>query len=167
MSSILRSIPKAATRISVAKPARTFLAVQRQTFAVQSATPFGRAMMSTKVAPIVTYEQVKPWTEQPSLDRVIVDVREVHEVEQGSIPSAVNVPLSVLPQALDMHPDTFRNTYGFEMPSKSQEVVFYCRSGKRSTTASELATSKGWTGIKNYTGSWLDWVEKEQGKAAA
>lgn len=66
------------------------------------------------------------------------------EVQQGSIPSAVNVPLSVLSKALEQTPDAFRNIYGFEKPEKNQEVVFYCRSGKRSTTASELAMEKGW-----------------------
>lgn len=68
----------------------------------------------------------------------------MNEVEQGSIPASVNVPLSVLSEALQMTPDQFRNTYGFEMPEKNKEVIFYCRSGKRSTTASELAADKGW-----------------------
>jgi len=139
-----------------------------QTFRQSCARPtslrqYSSPVLSGRPIPVVTYEQLKPLTEQPSLARTLIDVREVAEVEQGSIPSAVNLPLSVLPQALEQSPDSFRNTYGFERPEKDREIIFYCRSGKRSTTASEHAQRLGWTNVKNYTGSWLDWVEKEQG----
>jgi len=158
MSRYLRRLP---TRVlPSASWARTSLASR-----IASAEPnrlFARNISNqTRVAPIVTYEQLKPLTEQPSLNRFIIDVREVDEVQQGSIPSAVNVPLSVLSKALEQTPDSFRNTYGFEKPEKSQEVVFYCRSGVRSTTASELAMDKGWKNVKNYTGSWLDWCASD------
>lgn len=78
-------------------------------------------------------------------DRVLIDVREVHEVEQGSIPSSVNVPLSVLPQAFEQTPDAFRKTYGFDRPEKHQEVIVYCRSGKRSATAADIIWHKGYS----------------------
>jgi len=71
-------------------------------------------------------------------------VREVNEVQQGSIPSAVNLPLSVLPQAMEQHSDTFRNQYGFERPGRRQEVIVYCRSGKRSTSAAEHLEKLGY-----------------------
>ncbi|KAF9507431.1 hypothetical protein BS47DRAFT_1488836 [Hydnum rufescens UP504] len=103
---------------------------------------YSSPVLSGRPIPVVTYEQLKPLTEQPSLTRALIDVREV---------------------ALEQSPDSFRNTYGFERPEKDQEIIFYCRSGKRSTTASEHAQRLGWTNVKNYTGSWLDWVEKEQG----
>jgi len=48
---------------------------------------------------------------------------------------------------------------------EEKTVVFYCRSGKRSLTACDLATRLGgWRGVRNYDGSWLDWVERERGK---
>ena len=75
----------------------------------------------------------------------MIDVREPDEVIQGSIPSSVNLPLSILSGALHLAPDVFEKRYGFEKPKKDQEIIFYCRSGKRSATASDVAKRNGFT----------------------
>lgn len=76
----------------------------------------------------------------------------------------------------------FEAKHGFKKPAANEEVIFYCRSGKRSATAADEAQSRGWKKyvftpppqlqltnaylvgirVKNYSGSWLDWVAKEQ-----
>lgn len=75
----------------------------------------------------------------------MIDVREPDEVLQGSIPSAVNLPLSVLPNALHLPPAEFKEKFGFEKPRTNQEIIFYCRSGKRSSTAADVAQRNGFT----------------------
>ncbi|KIM84569.1 hypothetical protein PILCRDRAFT_818147 [Piloderma croceum F 1598] len=109
----------------------------------------------------LTYEQVKPKTLSPSPDAYLIDVREPDEVIQGSIPSAVNLPLSVLSNSLHLHNGAFKEKHGFDKPRLAQEIVFYCRSGKRSATACDIAKRNGYTNLFNYEGSWLDWVQKE------
>jgi len=74
----------------------------------------------------------------------IIDVREPDEVIQGMIPSAVNIPLSVLGAALHTPRVEFLEKFGFEKPRWEQEVIFYCRSGMRSTTASDVAKRNGY-----------------------
>ena len=74
----------------------------------------------------------------------MIDVREPNEVLQGMIPSAVNLPLSDLSGALRMDGDKFKEKYGFKRPEFEQEVVFYCRSGMRSSTASDVARRNGY-----------------------
>ncbi len=74
----------------------------------------------------------------------LIDVREPDEVLQGMIPSAVNLPLSDLSGALHMDGAKFKEKYGFQKPEFGQEVVFYCRSGKRSATASDVARRNGY-----------------------
>lgn len=114
-------------------------------------------------APIITYEELKPKTTQPSpvsclsvpqpaaflkdslQDKYLIDVREPDEVLQGSIPSAVNLPLSQLPGAFHLPPPEFKAKFGFEKPRPHQELTFYCRSGARSTTASDVAKRNGFT----------------------
>ncbi|KAJ7357130.1 endoplasmic reticulum protein [Mycena albidolilacea] len=118
-------------------------------------------------AKVITYEELLPKTQSPSADSYLIDVREPDEVIQGMIPSAVNLPLSILSTSLQLQPETFKAQYGFEKPKKTQEVTFYCRSGKRSTTASDAAKRNGYTNILNYTGSWLEWVEKGGEKQGA
>ncbi|KAJ8077327.1 Thiosulfate sulfurtransferase rdl2, mitochondrial [Marasmius tenuissimus] len=112
-------------------------------------------------AKIITYDRLKPKTESPSPNAYLIDVREPDEVIQGMIPSAVNLPLSVLPEALNTPAEFFQEKYGFPKPQKIQEVIFYCRSGKRSASASDIAKRNGYSNIYNYEGSWLEWVSKE------
>ncbi|KAI0307588.1 Rhodanese-like protein [Multifurca ochricompacta] len=111
-------------------------------------------------APTLTYEQVKQRSQQPSEDAYLIDVREPDEVLQGMIPSAVNLPLSGLSGALHMDGDRFKEKYGFRKPALDQEIVFYCRSGMRSSTASDVARRNGYKNIMNYKGSWLDWTAR-------
>ncbi|KAA1468600.1 Rhodanese-like protein [Dentipellis sp. KUC8613] len=117
-------------------------------------------------APELTYEEVKKRSLQPTEDAYLIDVREPDEVIQGSIPSAVNLPLSVLAGSLQLDPAAFQKKFGYEKPGRNQEVVFYCRSGKRSSSASDVAKRNGYTNIYNYKGSWLDWVQRE-GKSSS
>ncbi|EJD04041.1 endoplasmic reticulum protein [Fomitiporia mediterranea MF3/22] len=117
-------------------------------------------------APKLSYEQVKPRTEQPSPNAYLIDVREPDEVILGSIPSSVNVPLTGFAESLHLNPVAFKEKFGFEKPKRNQEIVFYCRSGKRSATAADMAKKHGYTKVFNYEGSWLDWTAREQGKSS-
>ncbi|KAF9270452.1 Rhodanese-like protein [Marasmius fiardii PR-910] len=110
---------------------------------------------------IITYNDLKPKTQSPSPNAFLIDVREPDEVIQGMIPSAVNLPLSVLADSLQTAAEVFEQKHGFPKPQKNQEITFYCRSGKRSATASDIAKRSGYTNVINYEGSWLDWVAKE------
>ncbi|TCD70039.1 hypothetical protein EIP91_005020 [Steccherinum ochraceum] len=116
-------------------------------------------------AKVLSYDDLKPRTTQPQPDSYLIDVREPNEVLQGSIPSSVNLPLSVLAGSLHLKPEEFQEKFGFPLPRKDQEVIFYCRSGVRSTSACDVAKRNGYTNILNYKGSWLEWLEKE-GKPA-
>ena len=77
-------------------------------------------------------------------DSYLIDVREPDEVIQGSIPSSVNIPLSVLSHSLYVKAEDFKREFGFEKPKRNQEIVFYCRSGARSTTAGDIAKKIGY-----------------------
>jgi len=75
-------------------------------------------------------------------DGQLVDVREPDEVESGSLPGAVNIPLGDLPDRIA------------ELDAK-RRVVVLCRSGGRSTTASELLTAAGFADVVNLEGGML------------
>lgn len=59
------------------------------------------------------------------------------------IPSAVNLPLTVLGESLHLTPQAFKTKHGYDKPQKDQQVIFYCRSGMRSATASDVAKRNG------------------------
>ncbi|KAF9073738.1 Rhodanese-like domain-containing protein [Rhodocollybia butyracea] len=112
-------------------------------------------------AKIISYRDFLPKTKSPAPNTYIIDVREPDEVIQGMIPSAVNVPLSVLPESLNMPFDQFREKFGFEKPQPDQEITFYCRSGMRSASACDIAKRNGYRNLLNFKGSWLRWTEEQ------
>ena len=75
---------------------------------------------------------------------LLVDVREPNEVAVEAYPGAVVVPLSTFdPKAI---PDP-----------RGKQVVFACRSGKRSVTASLAAQAAGLAYDKHLAGGILGW----------
>ncbi|CAN5148517.1 rhodanese-like domain-containing protein [soil metagenome] len=75
---------------------------------------------------------------------LLVDVREPNEVAVEAYPAAVVVPLS----GFD----------GNDLPDpKGKQIVFACRSGKRSVTASMAAQADGFAYDKHLAGGMLGW----------
>ncbi|ASV66785.1 MULTISPECIES: rhodanese-like domain-containing protein [Cytobacillus] len=93
----------------------------------------------------VSSESVKDLL-QNNYDVSIVDVREVEEVEQGKIPSAIHIPLRLL--EFRMH----------EL-DKSKDYIMVCRSGARSGQATALLEQHGYR-VKNMSGGMLAWDGK-------
>ncbi|KAJ9120435.1 hypothetical protein QFC24_005107 [Naganishia onofrii] len=160
--------PQAARALSVLASSATTPVPSRYTYPRLAASSVsGAVRFKTNKSwgpPIVTYEELKPLTEQPNDDILIVDVRENDEVALGSIPSAVSLPLSVLKEHLSSsyNPGTFQKEHAFSKPLPEQKMIFFCRSGKRSATACQLASEAGYKNLRNYEGSWLDWTRREK-----
>jgi rhodanese-related sulfurtransferase len=75
---------------------------------------------------------------------VLVDVREPNETALERFPGAVLVPLSVFDPATIPEP-------------RGREVVFACRSGRRSVTASLAAQEQGFAYGSHMAGGILAW----------
>ncbi|XP_053464256.1 thiosulfate:glutathione sulfurtransferase isoform X1 [Nycticebus coucang] len=92
----------------------------------------------------------------------LFDVRSREEAAAGTIPGALNIPVSQLESALQMEPAAFQALYSTEKPKLDDEnVVFFCQMGKRGFQATQLARSLGYTGARNYAGAYREWLEKE------
>ena len=76
---------------------------------------------------------------------IILDVRRADEYAEGHIPGAINIPNEVI--GTEEIP---------ELPDKSQLILVYCRSGRRSKEASEKLVKLGYTNIVEFGGI-LDW----------
>jgi rhodanese-related sulfurtransferase len=77
---------------------------------------------------------------------LLVDVREPNELAVESYPDAFALPLSVFDASLIPDP-------------AGKGVVFACRSGKRSVTASLAAQAAGFTYDKHLAGGIIGWKE--------
>lgn len=74
---------------------------------------------------------------------MILDVRELAEIQQGNIPSSLPLPLSLLEESLKLDPQEWEERLGFRKPGRDQPIVVYCRSGKRSQSAMDKMTLEG------------------------
>lgn len=142
------------------------LNLHRQFVAPRQSFRFYSVLSSESKAKIYSYEDVKELTTNPDKfpNTLLLDVREPVEFHDGHIPNALNVPFKSSPGALDLSPEDFEESFGFEKPDKTKELVFYCLGGVRSTAAEELANTFGYEHRGNYVGSWEDWVSHENAK---
>ena len=92
----------------------------------------------------ITMDEAVAMMEQES-DYIILDVRRPDEFSAGHIPGAINVPN-----------ETIGTAEIPEMPDKSQLIMVYCRSGRRSKEAAGKLVKLGYTNIVEFGGI-LDW----------
>lgn len=78
---------------------------------------------------------------------LFIDVREQEEWDEGHIEGATLLPLSEL-----------LNREKPNLP-KDQNILLYCRSGKRSFDAAQILTAQGYDNLMNLEGGYLAWAE--------
>lgn len=81
---------------------------------------------------------------------VVLDVRTSAEFQEGNIPNATLLPLQDLEKSMNKL-------------NKDETYLVVCRSGNRSTHASEILTKNGFTNVYNMAGGMNSWsfeVEK-------
>lgn len=127
----------------------------------------------------LSLEQVAGLVKAKQVDRSaatnvqLVDVRSTAEVAKtGMIPTAVNIPLSILGDVLDeegpdaIEKEEFYETFGVARPQVgSTQLVFYCLHGVRSAVAVEVAEQVGYTNAYHFSGGWAQWAYTFGGEA--
>ncbi|HLJ66692.1 MAG TPA: rhodanese-like domain-containing protein [Chloroflexota bacterium] len=78
---------------------------------------------------------------------IVVDVREAHELRDGSIPGSRHIPLGRLRAHVD------------ELLA-APEVIFVCRSGNRSAAATAVLTKAGHPNAHNMVGGMIAWKRR-------
>ncbi len=76
---------------------------------------------------------------------IILDVRTEEEFSSGHIPGAMLIPDNEIAARAEK-----------ELPDKSQLILVYCRSGRRSKLAAEQLAHMGYTNIREFGGI-IDW----------
>ena len=76
----------------------------------------------------------------------LVDIRDPHELHQGTIPGSINIPLN-------------------ELRARAGEltgpVIVHCQVGQRGHTAARLLTQLG-VSVRNLDGGYLTWLAGQQ-----
>jgi len=107
--------------------------------------------------PIITLDELKQLIDAKG-DYVLIDVREEDELRHGMIPTAKHIPLGEVEWALQTSSLTFETKYKFLQPKKSDNLIFHCRTGSRSATATQTALEAGYK-ARNFKGSIWEWAE--------
>ncbi len=92
-----------------------------------------------------TIQEIKERQAAGSEDFVLLDVREDYERAEFNI-GGIHIPLGDLMASFDKL-----------AAHKDEELVVYCRSGKRSAMAAQLLSQSGFTNVRNLTGGMLAW----------
>jgi rhodanese-related sulfurtransferase len=79
----------------------------------------------------------------------IIDVREINEIQGGTIPGAIPMPLATVPLRLN------------EM-QRHEEIVVICRSGARSAQACMFMQQQGFEKVYNLRGGMFAWAGSGQ-----
>jgi len=77
----------------------------------------------------------------------VLDVRSPEEYASGHVPGAVNIPYDQIASRIA------------EVP-KDQDVVLYCKSGRRAGIAAEVLAGQGYTRLQHLEGDIVAWVDK-------
>ncbi|KAM8921561.1 thiosulfate:glutathione sulfurtransferase [Pelodytes ibericus] len=92
----------------------------------------------------------------------VFDVRTPEEVQKGQIPNAVNIPVAGFEEALKMDAETFAKTFNVNKPNLDDpNFVVHCHMGRRGEQAAKIAAALGYRNVRNLTGGYKEWVEKD------
>ena len=95
----------------------------------------------------ISAEEAKEIIDQDS-DIIIIDVRSEEEYQTGHIEGAVCIPNEVISDQIERL-----------LSDKEQEILVYCRSGRRSSQAVDKLLDLGYTNVKDFGGI-IDWPYK-------
>ena len=92
-----------------------------------------------------TIQEIKDREAAGKKDYVLLDVRESYERDEFNI-GGIHIPLGEITASFD------------KLAShKDEEIVVYCRSGKRSAMAQHLLQQAGFSNVRNLNGGMMAW----------
>ena len=89
--------------------------------------------------------ELSRWVNEEAHPLRVIDVREMREIAQGTMPGAEPLPLATLPLRLN----------DFDVDEK---LVIICRSGARSAQACMFLQQQGFTNVFNLRGGIIGWA---------
>lgn len=102
----------------------------------------------------ITVDQLKNKIDEGEMI-LLVDVREPNEYNAGYIPGALNIPRGVL--EFKINNEKFWEEAMLYMPLPDEEIIVYCRKGKRSILAAETLQRLGYKNVTYVTDGWKKW----------
>jgi rhodanese-related sulfurtransferase len=94
----------------------------------------------------VDAQQFAQWVEEGGHKMRVIDVRQMEEIAQGTVPGAEALPLHILPMRMG------------EL-DKAEKLIMVCRSGARSAQACMFLQQQGFSNVFNLRGGMMSWMQ--------
>jgi len=87
----------------------------------------------------------------------VIDVREVDEFDEGSIPGAINIPRGILEGKIANA--KYWDSEGLFVPEKDEVMIVYGHKIDRGVLAAETLVKLGYSNVRHLYGGWVVWTE--------
>jgi len=96
-------------------------------------------------------------------DLQLIDVREPREVENGQIPTSINIPLPQLKYSLQLPVELYNAQFGTKRSAQpsGDDLVFYGLCNVKGITALEIAFRLGLRKARHYPGGYEEWCMRQ------
>jgi rhodanese-related sulfurtransferase len=102
--------------------------------------------MTANIIKEIEASELARWVNEANHVLRVIDVRQMEEIAQGTVPKAEALPLHTLPARV-------------QDLSKEEKLVMVCRSGARSAQACMFLQQQGFTNVFNLRGGMMGWVQ--------
>jgi phage shock protein E len=109
----------------------------------------GDPTLASTIATMTPVELLERQAQPARRPLFVLDVRTPQEYAEGHVPGAVNIPHDQLASRLA------------EVP-RDQDVVLYCRSGRRAGLAADVLAAHGYRRLAHLEGDMQAWVEQKR-----
>ena len=115
-----------------------------------------RALVDEAMAQVTTYsvDQVLARMDDPSVQ--IVDVRDVRELAEGTLPGAYHAPRCMLEFWVDPASPYHKKLFADE----TREFILFCGAGWRSALATKTLQDMGMRNVAHIEGGYAEWVKR-------
>ena len=112
-------------------------------------------LVSEAMACVTTYSVEQVRARLGSATTQIVDIRDIRELDGGTIVGALHAPRGMLEFWVDPASPYHKPVFGDE----SKEFILFCGLGWRSALAAKALQDMGMTNIAHMDGGWTQWVK--------
>ena len=115
-----------------------------------------RALVAEAMAEVTTYSvaQVQSRLADPQVQ--IVDIRDIRELDQGTVLGAFHAPRGMLEFWVDPESPYFKKIFADE----SREFILFCGAGWRSALATKALQDMGMRNVAHIDGGYAEWVQQ-------
>ena len=115
-----------------------------------------RALVDEAMALVTTYTPAQVKVRLHAPDVQVVDIRDIRELNEGTIVGAFHAPRGMLEFWVDPESPYHKKIFADE----SKEFILFCGAGWRSALAAKALQDMGMTNVAHMDGGWAEWVKQ-------